>query len=155
MGWGRKFCVLRARLDINSLTTTVHPIGNRQAFAAPQDCRTLCSVGIIASLKMGVIAWLSPRISDARATDSICHQSQEHAPSSRRRRLSARILNTLASPPPGDWRCVSEMVIAQFRQAVSHAPAQSEGRNGTIVPLIGQMRHSGATNGANDSALCR
>jgi hypothetical protein len=36
MGRVRKFCVLRARLDINSLTTTVHPIGNRHAFAAPR-----------------------------------------------------------------------------------------------------------------------
>src|SRR5262245_5382019 len=94
MGWGRKFCAPRARLDISSLTTTVHPIGNWHAFAAPRLQSSFCSVGYIASLNMGVIAWSSPRLSDARATDPICHQSAEHVPSSRGRPLSVRTERT-------------------------------------------------------------
>ena len=64
-------------------------------------------------------------------------------------------LNTLAFAPRGsDWR-----VVGSGNRPISPAVLQSsctiKRGCGTIVPLIEQMRHSDATNGANDSASCR
>src|SRR5262245_9338055 len=74
MGRGRKFCVLRARLDFNSLTTTVHPIGNRHAFATPTDCRTLLLGWYYCIAEDGSHRAVVTTLSDARATDPICCQ---------------------------------------------------------------------------------
>jgi hypothetical protein len=130
---------------------------------APKTAELVCSTGIIASLKMGVIAWSSPRFSDARATDPICHQPPERAPSSRRRPLNARTgleyAGLCARGFRSSRRLVTGVYVGNANRPISPGRFTSfcmiKRSDGTIVPFIEQMRHSDATNGANDSASCR